>query len=81
MTSSMVRVTPSCALALTSLVLVQVEDTRAHAAYSAVYKREETEDAYEQLKLRPYKLPSTSRQTVMDRAARAWSQVDHVAAS
>ena len=61
--------------------LVQVEDTHAHAPYSKYYKRRETEDAYEQLQIRPDKLPSTSRQTVMDRALLAWSQVDHTSRS
>ena len=61
--------------------LVQVEDTHAHAPYSKYYKRQETEDAYEQLQVRPDKLPSTSRQTVMDRALLAWSQVDHTSCS
>ena len=31
--------------------------------------------------MRPDKLPSTSRQTVMDRAAAAWGQVDHESCS
>ena len=61
--------------------LVQVEDTHAHASYSAKYKQEETQAAWEQLLIRPDKLPSTSRQTVMDRAMSAWSHVDHVMAS
>jgi hypothetical protein len=61
--------------------LVQVEDTHAHAPYSKSYKRQETVDAYEQLQVRPDKLPSTSRQTVMDRALLAWSQVDHTSCS
>ena len=61
--------------------LVQVEDTHAHAPYSKCYKRQETMDAYEQLQVRPDKLPSTSRQTVMDRALLAWSQVDHTSCS
>merc|ERR1712051_201685 len=60
---------------------MQVEDTHAHAPYSKFYKRQETEDAYEQLQVRPDKLPSTSRQTVMDRALLAWSQVDHTSCS
>ena len=60
--------------------LVQVEDTHAHASYTAKYKRAETQAAWEQLMIRPDKLPSTSRQTVMDRAVLAWGQVDHVAA-
>jgi len=60
---------------------VQVEDTHAHAPYSKCYKRQETEDAYEQLQVRPDKLPSTSRQTVMNRALSAWSQVDHTSCS
>ena len=61
--------------------LVQVEDTHAHASYSAKYKREETQAAWEQLMIRPDRLPSTSRQTVMDRAMSAWSHVDHAMAS
>ena len=61
--------------------LVQVEDTHAHGPYSKEYKRQETEDAYDQLKVRPDRLPSTSRQTVMDRALLAWSHVDHESCS
>ena len=57
--------------------LVQVEDTHAHGPYSAKYKKCETEDAYQQLLVRPDRLPSTSRQTVLDRAQLAWSQVNH----
>ena len=37
--------------------LVQVEDTHAHAPYSKYYKRQETEDAYEQLQVRPTSCP------------------------
>ena len=57
--------------------LVQPEDTHAHGPYTAIYKKNETLDAHEQLTLRPDKLPSTTRQTVLDRASLAWSQVNH----
>lgn len=60
---------------------VQVNDLRAHAPYSAHYKKCETLDAWEQLKVRPNKMPSTSRQTVMDRALDAWHHVDHLQVS
>ena len=61
--------------------LVQVEDTHAHGPMTAAYKRRETEDAFEQLSVRPDCLPSTSRQTVLDRALDAWNDVNHLASS
>ena len=61
--------------------LVQVEDTHAHGPYTAEYKRCETEDAYQQLLVRPDRLPSTSRQTVLDRAVQAWDNVNHESCS
>ncbi|MCP4242166.1 MAG: hypothetical protein GY772_16545 [bacterium] len=61
--------------------LVQVEDTHAHGPYSRHYKQRETEDAMDQLRLHPDRLPSTSRQTVMDRALESWRNVDHKASS
>ena len=61
--------------------LVQVEDTHAHAAMTAHYKRREMEESFDQLMLRPDRLPSTSRQTVMERALDAWRDVRHEAAS
>ena len=61
--------------------LVQVEDTHAHAAYTAHYKRREMDESFDQLMLRPDRLPSTSRQTVMERALDAWQDTNHEAAS
>jgi hypothetical protein len=46
-----------------------------------IYKKQESLEAYEQLTLRPDKLPSTSRQTVLDRALCSWQAVDHAACS
>ena len=61
--------------------LVQVEDTHAHGPMTAAYKRRETRDAYDQLSVRPDCLPSTTRQTVLDRALDAWNDVNHLACS
>ena len=61
--------------------LVQVEDTHAHGPMTKIYKKQESLEAYEQLTLRPDKLPSTSRQTVLDRALCSWQAVDHAACS
>ena len=61
--------------------LVQVEDTHAHAPMTAHYKRREMEESFDQLMLRPDRLPSTSRQTVMERALDAWRDTNHEAAS
>ena len=61
--------------------LVQVEDTHAHAAMTAHYKRRESEESYQQLMIRPDRLPSTSRQVVMERALDSWRDTDHEAAS
>ena len=61
--------------------LVQVEDTHCHASMAAAYRRREMQEAHEQLRIRPDQLPSTSRQTVLDRALDAWLSVDHVASS
>ena len=46
-----------------------------------IYKKQESLEAYEQLTLRPDKLPSTTRQTVLDRALGSWRAVDHSACS
>ena len=61
--------------------LVQVEDTHAHAPMTAHYKRREMEESFDQLMLRPDRLPSTSRQTVMERALDSWLDTNHEAAS
>ena len=61
--------------------LVQVEDTHAHGPMTGAYKRREMSDAFDQLLIRPDKLPSTSRQTVMERALDSWRDVNHEAAS
>ena len=61
--------------------LVQVEDTHAHGPMTKIYKKQESLEAYEQLTLRPDKLPSTSRQTVLNRALNSWRAVDHAACS
>jgi hypothetical protein len=61
--------------------LVQVEDTHAHGPMTKIYKKQESLEAYEQLTLRPDKLPSTTRQTVLDRALGSWRAVDHAACS
>ncbi len=57
--------------------LVAVNDTHAHGPMTAVYKKRETLEAFEQLQLRPDRLPSTSRQTVMDRALDSWQAISH----
>ena len=57
--------------------LVQVEDTHAHGPMTAAYKRRESLEAYQQLVVRPDRLPSTSRQTVMERAFDSWMDVSH----
>ena len=51
---------------------VQVPDTHRHGPLSRAYKDLETADGAQQLLLRPWSLPSCSRQTVMDRAVAAW---------
>ena len=61
--------------------LVQVEDTHAHGPMTKIYKKQESLEAYEQLTLRPDKLPSTTRQTVLDRALGSWRAVNHAACS
>ena len=61
--------------------LVQVEDTHAHGPMTRAYKKLETLEAFEQLELRPDRLPSTSRQTVMDRALGSWHAVNHESCS
>ena len=57
--------------------LVQVEDTHLHGPMTMYYKRRETASAMQQLRIRPDKLPSTSRQTVMERAYDSYMDVDH----
>lgn len=57
--------------------LVQVEDTHAHGPYTAAYKKAETKEALWQLEVNPGRLPSTSHQTVMDRALESWHTVNH----
>ena len=57
--------------------LVQVEDTHLHGPMTMFYKRRETRSAQQQLRIRPDKLPSTSRQTVMERAYDSYMDVDH----
>ena len=61
--------------------LVQVEDTHAHGPMTKICKKQASFEAYEQLTLRPDKLPSTLRQTVLDRALGSWRAVDHAACS
>ena len=56
---------------------VQVGDTHRHGPYTRVYRDLEAEDAQAQLQLRPSHLPNCSRQTVMDRAYEAWTEVRH----
>ena len=51
---------------------VQVGDTHRHGPYQGVVRKLEVAESRRQLSLRPHQLPCTSRQTVMDRAARAW---------
>ena len=41
--------------------LVQVEDTHAHGPMTKIYKKQESLEAYEQLSLRPDRLPSTTQ--------------------
>ena len=61
--------------------LVQVEDTHAHGPMTGAYKKQESLDAYAQLEVRPDRLPSTSRQTVLDRALDSWRAVNHMSCS
>ena len=61
--------------------IVQGSDTHLHGPYSGHYKRMETKDAQAQLRLRPHQLPSTSRQTVLDRACASYELCDHQRAS
>ena len=51
---------------------VQTGDTHRHGPYTNKYQELEMDEAQRQLRLRPNKLPSCSRQTVMDRACDAW---------
>ena len=53
---------------------VQVPDTHRHGPLTSAYRALETRDAQVQLKLRPSKLPSFSRQAVFNRSKQAWSQ-------
>ena len=55
--------------------LVQVNDTHAHGPMTAVYKKRESLEAFEQLSIRPDRLPSTTRQTVLGRACDSWSAI------
>ena len=57
--------------------MVQVEDTHAHGPMTKHYKKRESLEALEQLQIRPDRLPSTTRQTVLDRALDSWNAVDH----
>ena len=57
--------------------LVQVPDTHAHGPYTNLFKKREMQEAWEQLEVRPNKIPSTSRQTVMNRALDSWMDVNH----
>ena len=61
--------------------LVQVEDTHAHGPMTAAYKKQEILESYAQLEVRPERLPSTSRQTVLDRALDSWRAVNHMTCS
>ena len=53
---------------------VQVPDTHRHGPLTSAYRALETRDAQVQLRLRPSKLPSFSRQAVFNRSKQAWSQ-------
>ena len=55
---------------------VQVNDVGAHAPYSGYYKQDEVLDNTAQLRAGA-KMPSVSKQTVLNRAAKAWQKVDH----
>jgi len=57
---------------------VQVGDTHRHGPLTRVYRDLEAEDAQRELSLRPSHLPSSSRQTVMERAFQAWTTVSHL---
>ena len=56
---------------------VQVGDTHRHGPYTKLYRELEQEDAHRQQRIRPGRMPETSRQTVLTRAARAWASLDH----
>jgi len=57
---------------------VQVGDTHRHGPLTRAYRDLEAEDAQRELSLRPSHLPSSSRQTVMERAFTAWDAVSHL---
>ena len=56
---------------------VQVGDTHKHGPYDKKFKSMETDDAAEQLQLRPHRLPVCSRNVVMNRAWDAWAELHH----
>ena len=53
---------------------VQVPDTHRHGPLTSSYRAMETRDSQVQLRLRPSKLPSFSRQHVFNRSKEAWAQ-------
>ena len=55
---------------------VQTNEPHCHGPYSSAYKRLGTEDSMSQLR-QGDALPSTYRQTVLDRARSAWAFLDH----
>ena len=56
---------------------MQVDDTHDHGPVTRAYKKLESVEAYEQLEMRPDRLPSTTRQTVLERALRSGHLVGH----
>ena len=56
---------------------VQVNDTHAHKPYNNHYRSLELSENAAHGLIRPKKLPSATRQTVMNRSASSWSLVDH----
>ena len=53
---------------------VQVPDTHRHGPLTSSYRTLEARDSRAQLRLRPSKLPSFSRQAVFNRSKQAWAQ-------
>ena len=56
---------------------VQVPDTHLHGPFSGKVKKREMASNLLQLRRNPKKLPSTDRQTLVDRVEAAWQEVNH----
>jgi hypothetical protein len=56
---------------------VQVGDTHRHGPFTKAYRAREIEDARRSQLARPGRMPEASRQTIIDRTAAAWRDLDH----